>query len=53
MRVHLELLHQISVLNSWATAREETISRLSNKQATEALKQLRELWKVLDRRVSK
>lgn len=51
MKYHLELLHQINILHSWATDEsKDTLSTISEKNAKEALYRIKALWQVLDRR---
>ena len=53
MRSKVELMHQISVLYNWATTPDrDTISGLSDKQASQACEKLRELWTIVERRSS-
>lgn len=51
-RNRVELMHQISVINNWATDSRDTISALSEKKAKEAVDTLKQFWKIVDRRKS-
>jgi hypothetical protein len=50
-RNRVSLMHQISVLYSWASNPDkDTISALSEKQASDAVKHLEAIWAIIDRR---
>lgn len=53
-RSRVELAFAISTINNWANMPDrDTISGLTEKQAAEAVRKLKEFWEVVDRRAKR